>query len=96
MRALETVRLHLRPLGAEDETLYCHMYTDPELMRYVGAPLSADAAQRSFRLACRGDRNRPRRWMLWVISDIVTRAEIGLAGLVGDDRSAEIGAMLLA
>jgi ribosomal-protein-alanine N-acetyltransferase len=96
MRVLDTLRLHLRPLGLSDEALYCRIYTDPELMRHVAAPLSAEAAQRSFRLACRGDMNRPRRWRLWVMSDATTHAETGLAGLVGDDDSAEIGAMLLA
>lgn len=47
----ETPRLRVRPLVDADEALYCGLYTDAGLMRYVGTPLPAAVAQRSFRAA---------------------------------------------
>jgi ribosomal-protein-alanine N-acetyltransferase len=46
-----TLRLRAQPLAERDEDLYCTLYTDAELMRYVGTPLQPAAAQRSFRAA---------------------------------------------
>jgi len=91
MRALDTARLHLRPLDPHDEALYCSIYTDAELMQHVGAPLSIEAARESFRAARRG-----KRWKFWVMSESAARTNIGLVALVGDDQGAEIGAMVLA
>jgi [ribosomal protein S5]-alanine N-acetyltransferase len=97
MRALETVRLHLRPLGAEDETLYCQLYTDPLVMRHIAMPLSADAARRSFRAACRQAERQPLQRRTWVMTEADTAIDIGLLALVDDPEamSSEIGALLL-
>jgi RimJ/RimL family protein N-acetyltransferase len=97
MRALETVRLHLRPLGAEDETFYCRLYTDPLVMRHIAMPLSADAAHRSFRGACRQAARQPPQRRTWVMTEAGTAVDIGLLALVDDPQamSSEIGALLL-
>jgi RimJ/RimL family protein N-acetyltransferase len=93
MHAFDTPRLHLRPLHEGDEALYCALYTDPELMRNIAPPLSDEAAQRSFRTACRQQLPQPRRW---IIHEKQGNHEIGLLGLVPEDGTAEIGVMLLA
>lgn len=94
MRIFDTQRLHLRPLGGGDEALYCRIYTDPELMRHVGTPLSDDAARRSFRAACRQAAwPTPTPW--WVMSERDSRTAIGVLGMVRRDAAAEIGILLL-
>lgn len=97
MRALETVRLHLRPLEAEDETFYCQLYTDPLVMRHIAMPLSTEAAHRSFRVACRPAARQPRQRRTWVMTEADTAIDIGLLALVDDPEamSSEIGALLL-
>ncbi|HVR81743.1 MAG TPA: GNAT family N-acetyltransferase [Luteimonas sp.] len=93
MHPFDTPRLYLRPLGEGDEALYCGLYTDPELMRHIAAPLSIEAAQRSFGTACRQQSPQKQRWI------IAERGEddgIGLLGLFADGEAAEIGVMLLA
>lgn len=92
----KTLRLHLRPLDGGDEALYCRLYTDPEMMRHIAAPLSLDAAQRSFRLACRQAVQRPMDTPWWVMSEHVSRIDIGLLGMVRRETVAEIGIVLLA
>lgn len=42
-------RLNLRPLLQNDADLYCQLYTDPETMHFIGAPLSRAQALRRFR-----------------------------------------------
>jgi RimJ/RimL family protein N-acetyltransferase len=93
MHAFDTPRLHLRPLREGDEPLYRALYTDPELMRNIAAPLSDEAVRRSFRVACRQQLPHPRRW---IIHEKEGNHEIGLLGLVPEDGTAEIGVMLLA
>lgn len=89
MLIFETPRLHLRPLGPGDEALYCHLYTDAEVMRHVGAPMTADAARRSFRvarqLATRGGTAAQR----WVVFEHGSPAPIGLLALIADAASAD-------
>jgi len=63
----DTPRLHVRPLGAADEAIYARLYTDPAVMRDIAVPLSAEAARRSFRVACQQaarDGSPARRWIV--------------------------------
>jgi [ribosomal protein S5]-alanine N-acetyltransferase len=92
METFDTARLHLRPLGEGDEDLYCRLYTDPALMRNIADPLTSEAAQRSFRSACRQQSPQPRRW---IIHERTGHHAIGLLGLIPDEDTAEIGVMLL-
>jgi len=46
---LESERLSIRSLASEDEGLYCSLYTDPEVMRFIAAPLSKERAIDGFR-----------------------------------------------
>ena len=92
MPAFDTARLHVRPLGEGDEALYCSLHTDPEVMRYIAAPMSLEVAQRSFRAACRLQSPHPQRW---VIAERGAGRGIGLLGLFADGDTAEIGVMLL-
>ena len=92
MHAFDTSRLHLRPLADRDGALYCSLYTDPEVMRHIAVPMTLEAAQRSFRAACRLQSPDPQRW---IISERDAGGGIGLMGLFADGDTAEIGVMLL-
>lgn len=97
MSVFETPRLHMRPLGETDEALYCHLHTDPEVMRHIGAPMSAEAAQRSFRAACRLATREGAAAQRWVVAEHGSAAAIGLLALIGDEAAAdqaEVGLML--
>ncbi len=99
-QALQTQRLILRPLVPEDERLYCGLHTDPQVMRYVGKPLSLMIAQRSFVLACDQSANPGDAYRVWSIR---TREPVTDVGLIGvrqvqqqhKPRVGEIGALLL-
>lgn len=99
MDRFDTPRLHLRPLGEGDEALYCHLYTDPDLMRHIGTPMSADAAQRSFHRACGLATQSAPSMQLWVITEHGSPVGLGLLARVrhGDAVDvAEMGIMLAA
>jgi len=92
MDTFETARLRMRPLDAADEALYCALYTTPALMRFIAAPLSPEAARRSFQSALRNSSPRPQRWS---VSAKQGDHKLGMLGLIGDDDRPEIGVMLL-
>ena len=92
MDAFETMRLQLRPLGEDDEALYCRLYTDPELMRHIAAPMSVEAARRNYRAACLVQSPQKQRW---IITERSTGEGIGLLGLFAEGAAAEVGVMLL-
>jgi [ribosomal protein S5]-alanine N-acetyltransferase len=94
MSPLETPRLHLRPMGAEDYPLYRHLYTDAAVMRHIGQPLSTEAARASFAKSCRNNLDAEFNYRLWVMSRKSDGADIGLLGLVRHGDHGEIGAML--
>lgn len=98
--AMVTPRLQLRLLHADapgDEALYVHLYTAPAVMRRIVAPLSFEAAARSFRAACRhNQRDVPgqRYWRIdWRGPDAAPDG-IGMAVLQRDGAVAELGVML--
>jgi RimJ/RimL family protein N-acetyltransferase len=90
-----TSRLAFRALAEGDAALYGRIYTDADLMRHVGPPLTAAAAQRSFRLAL-ADAAGTRRPGWWVVHERASGAAIGLAGMRREHDSVRLGAMLFA
>jgi RimJ/RimL family protein N-acetyltransferase len=93
MDAFDTERLHLRPLDECDEALYCTLYCTPELMRNIAAPMTREAASRSFAIACRRQSPLVQRW---IVVDRDSGEDIGQGALVGTGDGPEIGVMLLA
>ena len=94
--SFQTSRLHLRPLVAGDETLYCHLYTDPALMRHIGAPLTLEAAQRDFYKACALALQSGPAAQLWIIAEHGASTGSGLlARVLGATADvSELGIML--
>jgi RimJ/RimL family protein N-acetyltransferase len=96
---VETSRLRTRPLSVEDEALYVHLYTDAETMHFIGAPLSAERAAKSFRVALAGMRRDPIEGLFLALIDKSTAAAVGICSLQNYDeprRSVETGFMLVA
>lgn len=99
MTDFETPRLRLRSLDATDEALYCHLYTDPGVMRHIGAPLSSEAASRNFRRACELATQPSPVLKLWVIAEHGAAKGLGLLARVRHGAAndvAEMGIMLVA
>jgi RimJ/RimL family protein N-acetyltransferase len=87
MAVLETSRLRLRLMEARDEAMFCHLYTDPEVMRRILPPLSAEAAAQSFARACNHNaKDTPghRFWAIdYTLADSATSdTTIGMAALL--------------
>ena len=99
MNDFATPRLRMRPPEAGDEALFLRLYTDPALMRHVGAPLSPEAVGRGFRTACRQAGDVCASARRWIITERASGTDIGVLGLHrhdGADPTAELGVMLLA
>ncbi|KGM54260.1 hypothetical protein N800_05070 [Lysobacter daejeonensis GH1-9] len=91
---METSRLRLRLLDAGDEALFCHLYTDPHVMRHILTPLSAEDVARGFMLACNHNtKDRPGH-RYWAVEDKASTTSIGLVALQRKGGSAELGVML--
>jgi len=92
MHIFDTARLHLRPIGEQDEALYCRLYTDPLVMRFIAPALSQEVARRSFGVALRQQARHPQRWIL---TERTSGNDVGMVALVGEDDSPEIGVIVL-
>ncbi len=46
MHSFTTERLLIRPLAEQDKILYLSLYTDAKVMRNIGEPLTAEAAEK--------------------------------------------------
>src|SRR5690606_37537849 len=83
-RRFQTGRLDLRPLGDGDRPLYVSLYTDANVMRHVGAPLSVEAASRAFEAVRRQmHRDPPKAWY-WTACLRGPGREAGVLGLAVD------------
>lgn len=94
MAILDTPRLRLRPMETRDEAMFCHLYTDPDVMRRILPPLSAEAAAQSFKRACAHNAKDAPGHRFWAIDDRQSDTAIGMAALLRTGDSAELGVML--
>jgi RimJ/RimL family protein N-acetyltransferase len=92
-----TPRLLVRPLSLADEEIYCFLYTDEEMMRFVGEPLSRERAQRSFRKAVELSSRRPLRRLFMTVIQRDAGIPAGVCSIQQVDLrrdAAEVGIML--
>lgn len=94
---LSGLRLDLRLMDAGDEALYCALYCDAQVMRYVGVPLTEAAARRAFAATLRI--NAACCWIpsYWTMLERHSGTRIGLVGLVSgaSKEQAELGILIL-
>lgn len=94
--AFTTDRLRIRPLVADDEELYCGLYTDPRLMRHIGPVLEDGHVRRSFRAAIAASTRQSPCHIYFGLRREGDDAAIGICALRDIDPTghAEIGLML--
>lgn len=95
---LHTARLRLSLLDAGDAAhaaLYRTLYTCPEVMRRIAAPLAPRAADAAFGRACAHNLRTLPGHRSWAIECRSGNAPIGLAAMNRDGQQAELGVMLL-
>lgn len=96
--AFGTLRTWLRPLSPGDETLYCALYTSPEVMAHIGCPLPGPVARQAFLAACRLNAVAGAWQRRWAVLDARSGEGLGMLALMrdaDDPVSAELGVMLL-
>jgi RimJ/RimL family protein N-acetyltransferase len=96
---VETDRLRMRPLGPQDSELYCHLYTDDETMRFIGAPLAPERAARSFKSALAGMNRDPVERLFLTVMEKASQQDVGICSLQNFDaqlRSVQAGVMFVA
>lgn len=96
--AFETPRVKARLMCEDDLDLYLALYTDPEVMRYIGPVMGREEVARTFSKALGHNRRSGIRALYWRVFDRSSDMSIGLASLVRDavhGVSAEVGLMLL-
>lgn len=77
----KTHRLDVPALSEADVHLYCNLYTDAGTMRFIGPPLTAERAARSFRKTLDLVRTRPLDSMVFSLVERSTGETIGLCTL---------------
>ena len=95
LRVIETSRLHLHPLQQSDAAFYRDLFTDAELMRQIGAPLTRDAADAAFRTSMKMMQGVPPRAWLWRAEERGSCDIVGLVGIVMHQGMPEIGSMIV-
>jgi RimJ/RimL family protein N-acetyltransferase len=92
-----TPRLTYRLLTTADEALYCNLYGDPEVMRYVGKPLSRDNALVSFGKALALTQQAFFQRRVTAIIERATEKVVGISSIHtidGKKRTGQVGSML--
>lgn len=69
------------PLTEQQQDDYCRMYTDPEIMRYIGVPLTIEEANSAFYKTVKQAKNRPQKHFVWSINRKVDNRFCGIMGL---------------
>lgn len=81
MHSFTTERLLIRPLNAEDESFFCHLFTNEKVMRHTGGVLSQTDAikafQRSFQANAEIISGGRKTVMTWAIINIENMSIIG-------------------
>lgn len=96
--SFETSRVKARLLCEDDLDLYLALYTDPEVMRYIGPVMGREAAEAQFRKAVGHNANASPRARYWLVTCRATDSSLGMAALVRDvivQSRYEMGLMLL-
>ena len=93
---IATARLRLRALKATDLSLFCELYTDAEIMRFIGRPFSTRAAASALlaTLTAMRDAAGPRFFAMVEKRGGRRVGVCSIQAIAADERSVEIGIML--
>jgi ribosomal-protein-alanine N-acetyltransferase len=81
LHSFTTKRLLIRPLAVEDKSLYVSLYTDTKIMRNIGEPLAAAAAEIAFTNTLRSMNKAHPKILTWAIVEINSNRAIGIQSL---------------
>jgi RimJ/RimL family protein N-acetyltransferase len=93
-----SLRLAYRLLTAADEALFCQLYADAEVMRYVGTPLTRDKALVSFGKALALTQQEFFQRRVTAIVERSSNKVVGISSIhlvAGKKNTAQVGSMLL-
>lgn len=93
----DTDRLRYRLLSQADEALYCDLFSNPDVMKYVGPTLSRADALRGFKKAL-ALMQKPFGWRITTIIERADNKAVGISIIRLVDaslRRAEVGSILL-
>lgn len=93
----DSARLRYRLLSAADEALYCDLYSNAEVMKYIGPPVPREQALRGFKKAL-ALMQQPFGWRITTIIERATDRAVGISSIRLIDeklRRAEVGSLLL-
>lgn len=96
--SFETPRVKARLLCEDDLDLYLALYTDPEVMRYIGPVMGREEAGAVFSRVLNENRRSDAKGRYWALKHRRTGQWLGQAALVRDaavTARAEVGIMLL-
>jgi RimJ/RimL family protein N-acetyltransferase len=94
---IDSERLSMRSLSAADEALYCELYMNADVMRYVGAPLSRQSATEGFRRSLELMSRPAFERRVVVLVDRASQQPIGISSIrLLDEKKgrAEVGTLL--
>jgi RimJ/RimL family protein N-acetyltransferase len=99
LTTLHTARLRLAPLAPADQALYVALHSDRETMSEIGAPLSTEAALRSFATALLCNQQAAAVRRTWTVAKRCDERPCGVLALVAVDplrplACAEVGAII--
>jgi ribosomal-protein-alanine N-acetyltransferase len=96
--SFETPRVKARLLCEDDLDLYLALYTDPEVMRYIGPVLGREEVEAVFSRVLNENRRLDTKGRYWALKHRRTGQWLGQAALIRDavvTARAEVGVMLL-
>jgi ribosomal-protein-alanine N-acetyltransferase len=94
---IESERLSMRSLSSADEALYCELYTNAEVMRFVGAPLTRQSASEGFKKSLELMNKPEFERRVVVLMDRASQQPIGISSIRMVDAKkgrAEVGTLL--
>lgn len=92
---IQTPRLLIRPLAAEDQQLYLDLYTNPATMRFISPAFANQKALESFRIAVRLNQKAPfKRLFLAILEQGEAAGICAISQWQAEDATVELGLML--
>jgi len=91
---VRTDQLLIRELQAQDQSIFCELFTDSGTMRFIGPALRPEQAIEQFGRALRSGEVQPRKGFFWTVVESRISRPIGICSLRIEHTRAEAGLML--
>jgi RimJ/RimL family protein N-acetyltransferase len=94
---IESELLYLTPISKEDTQLFVEIYTDPQVMQFVGPVLNKDKALKLFKQCVNQVAKQHPQYLFYVINSKHSSEKFGIVGLLWNQqsqKSIELGVMI--